>query len=262
MMISFYHKILFVMVRLQDKSGVMIKRVFFFIFFLHYLLVNNVFSQTKEICIVDMSTLKGKYSGDCKNGFANGKGSAEGIHKYSGNFKSGFPDGKGVYHYNDSTFYAGNFQAGLREGKGEMHHFRNGVDSIIKGYWSGDVYRGKRYVTYTYNTSQSFDIIEIIPSEQIGNTITFQVSTTSGSPDGTLTNLSNSGFTLTVNDVIALDQTFIRKLSDFASGNKYFVTYQINSFPARLFITFSNSRTMEMDLYKAAKWSVRLYVNK
>ncbi len=221
------------------------------------------FAQQTE-CSVETPALKGLYSGDCKNGFANGKGSAIGNHKYTGNFKNGVPDGKGVYHYDDSTFYSGSFLAGIREGKGEMHWLKNGADSVVKGYWSADVYRGKKYVTYIYNTSQSFDMIEISPSENAGNTLAFQVSTNSGAPDGSSTSLtgSGSGFVLGVSSIVSLDQSFIRRLSDFASGNKYYLTYQINTFPAHLMITFTNGRTMELELYKAANWTIRLFVNK
>lgn len=225
--------------------------------------IPNCYAQENQ-CMVESPSLKGMYTGDCKNGYASGKGSAIGVHKYSGIFKNGVPDGKGVYNYDDSTFYTGSFLAGIREGKGELHHLRNGKDSVVKGYWSADVYRGKKYVTYIYNTSQSFDLLEISPSEQSGNTLTFQVSTNSGSPDGSSTSLSGSGsgFVLGVASIVSLDQAFIRKLSDFASGNKYYLTYQINTFPAHLLVTFTNDRMMELELYKAANWTIRLFVNK
>jgi hypothetical protein len=108
-------------------------------------------------CKVEMLTLSGKYTGECKNGLANGKGEAAGVHRYVGTFKNGLPNDKGIYYFNDSVFYSGNFQDGVKEGKGESHYLRAGFpDSIVSGFWSADDYRGKQYSTYHFTTTQNF----------------------------------------------------------------------------------------------------------
>lgn len=158
---------------------------------------------------------------------------AKGLHRYAGSFINGLPDGKGVYYFSDENYFSGNFQQGIQEGKGEMH------------------YRAK------------FDLYEISPSSQIGNSITFEIATTSGSPDGTKGNFTNSsGYVLTITSVISVNGARIQKLSDFSSANKYSVTYELTQFPVSLFATLSNGSTFNLELYKAATWTARLYVNK
>ena len=57
-------------------------------------LITAIWSQS---CIVRIDSLKGKYSGGCKQGRAEGFGTAIGTDTYSGNFKKGLPDGEGKY---------------------------------------------------------------------------------------------------------------------------------------------------------------------
>ena len=220
--------------------------------------------EPAQTCRVEMKSLAGRYTGDCKNGFAHGNGEARGFDHYIGNFNKGLPDGKGVYYYGDSIYYSGNFQEGLKEGKGEAHFMQSGrPDSIIKGYWSADEYRGSKYTTYAFDGATMFDSYEITPSAQGGNSVTFDISTTSGAPDGSKTNFNGaSGFVLTLNSITSTSGIFIQKLSDFVTANKFSVTYELSKFPASLFITLSNGQSFSLELYKAARWKVRLYQNK
>jgi len=68
-----------------------------------------LFSQD---CSVEKESLKGTYTGDCKNGKANGKGKAVGADTYEGDFKSGLPDGQGTYMWNNVIVLPGNSQKG------------------------------------------------------------------------------------------------------------------------------------------------------
>ena len=124
----------------------------------------NLYAQdSSKLCQVEMDNLIGTYSGECKNGYANGKGEAKGIDRYAGLFRNGLPNGIGTYYYSDKIYYTGNFQDGVKEGKGEIHYVRNGMfDSLIKGFWSADEYRGKKYITYSFTNNSSFDRVSII----------------------------------------------------------------------------------------------------
>lgn len=212
-------------------------------------------------CKVSLPELEGIYGGDCKNGYAHGKGEAKGRHHYVGQFKNGLPNGQGTYYYNDSVYHVGSFQDGLKEGKGTTYYKSAGkADSVVKGFWSGNVYRGKRYTTYVVNDMPVFDRSDITPSDESGNTITIETETTSGAIKGS--NLATGGgLILTVNDVVALDGSFIKKL-DETSGIKYKVSYQLSKFPVRLRIMLSNGQSFTLELYKAAKWNVYLFLNK
>jgi hypothetical protein len=215
-------------------------------------------------CKVSVTLLKGQYKGDCKNGLADGKGEAIGANRYEGQFKLGKPNGKGTYHYSDSTFYTGNMQDGIREGKGEMHYqFAGRPDSVIKGYWSADVYRGKNYKTYDFNVADRFDRVDIEPSSASGNSITFETSSTTGSPNGVTQNDVGTNYVLTLVDLISMHpSTFIRKESEFNSNTKASATYFISQFPCTLQGTLSNGIVFKLELYKAANWKAKFFINK
>ncbi len=218
----------------------------------------TLFAQdSMHVCKVNVTALAGTYVGECKQGWAQGKGEAKGIQRYVGSFKFGLPDGKGTYYYNDHEYFIGNFQDGIKEGKGEMHYQQGGkADSIVKGYWSADEYRGKNYKTYNIAQIPFFDRVEVEPTDGTGNTLTIEITTTTGSPrDG-------QGYVLEVADLLAMDGSFIRKVTSNSSNFKFSVTYELSKFPSRLQIIFSNGRMADIELYKRAKWMIRLYVNK
>jgi hypothetical protein len=221
----------------------------------------NLYSQdSTKTCKVELKTLTGTYEGECKNGFAHGKGEAKGGHRYVGMFKFGLPNGKGTYYYNNGIYYEGNFQEGLKEGKGETHYQRNGMtDSIVKGYWSADEYRGKSYKTYEITEMPAFERVEITPSDESGNTLTIEITTTTGTPKD---QFSGSGYTLTVTDIIAKDGSMIRKLETADNPAKYTVSYELSKFPVKLQGRFSNGRIFNLELYKKAKWRIQIFINK
>lgn len=227
-----------------------------------FLKLGNLLSQDSlQQCRVELSNLAGKYIGECKKGFAHGKGEAIGFHRYNGLFKNGLPNSKGSYYYNDSVYHIGNFQDGLKEGKGETHYTRIGYsDSIVKGYWSGDEFKGKQYTTYTFRSTAAFDMYDVMPSDESGNTITIE-TITAGSPDGTAISLNGSaGPILTVTELISSEDFNIRKLSTYSTAKKYSVTYLLTKFPAQLFVILSNGKTINLELYKSATWTVRLFL--
>lgn len=217
--------------------------------------------DSTQSCKVLFNDLAGVYKGDCKNGVANGQGEAKGYQHYTGSFKNGMPSGQGTYYYSDSMYYTGNFQDGIKEGKGEAHYLRNGIpDSIIRGYWSGDEFRGKSYTTYLFKSSIVFDQVDISPSPQSGNTLTIEISTTSGAPDGTQMNLYNNGKVLVLDDLVSTSGS-TRLLSKKVDIRKSSTTFEIDKFPAKFIGTLSNGGTFILEFYKSANWRVRLYMN-
>ncbi len=221
----------------------------------------NLYSQdSTKTCKVELTTLSGTYAGECRNGFAHGKGEAAGTHRYVGIFRYGLPNGKGTYYYTNGIYHSGNFQDGIKEGKGETHYERTGLpDSVIKGYWSADIYRGKSYKTYDVTEMPAFERTDITASEESGNSITIEISSTTGSPKD---QYSGSGYSLTVASVIAKDGSLIRKLETPESPFKFTTIYELSIFPIRLQIMFSNGRMANIELYKAAKWRFQIFINK
>jgi len=211
------------------------------------------------ICKVNMEQISGSYLGDCKMGLANGEGTARGLHRYTGKFKEGLPNGTGTYYFSDSQYYKGNFQEGKKEGKGEMHFTSSSMsDSVITGFWSGDEYRGKKYITYAFSTTEQFDLKEISPSVNSGNTVSIEIATTSGTPNG----VSAPGYILQLAELTSPTSCILKMQSRYESSFKSYATYELLGFPCKLFGTLSDGQTFEIELYKAANWKVRLYKNK
>lgn len=218
-----------------------------------------IYSQKdSSACRVITKELAGSYTGGCKNGLANGKGEANGVYHYKGSFRAGMPDGAGIYYYSENEYYDGNFQDGIKEGKGEMHYIRKSMpDSVIKGFWSGGEFRGNKYTTYSYSTTEQFDLTEITPSKSSGNTITIEIGTNSGSPNGTA-----AGFVLLLSNIVSPNGCILKTRSKYESSFKSYITLELSSFPCKLFGTLTDSQTFELELYKAANWKVRLFKNK
>jgi hypothetical protein len=237
------------------------------IFFILIVLINREVAYPQNgagSCKVLLLNLSATYKGGCKNGLANGEGEAWGLQHYKGNFKNGMPNGFGVYYYDDSTYHSGYFQDGLKEGKGEMHYAHKGKpDSTIKGYWSGNEFRGAKYITYNFDGATKFDRYEIIPSPGSGHSISFEISTTSGSPSGVPSDFQGKpGYVLRLDDLNVGNNIIIRLLSTVETATKFHITYDISAFPAILYATLSNGDSFKLELYKSANWTVRLYINK
>lgn len=91
---------------------------------------------------VRLKEIAGMYTGDCKDGLANGKGTATGEDSYTGSFLNGLPEGKGVYKYKNGSIFSGNWKNGLKNGKGEFKNLVGGKATFVKGYWKDGEYAG------------------------------------------------------------------------------------------------------------------------
>ncbi len=105
-----------------------------------------------QSCIISVATLEGSYTGDCKNGKANGIGTATGTDTYTGNFVNGYPEGEGKYTWKNGNVYDGFWKKGLFEGKGTLKKADDTkTDSliIITGFWKKGKYIGQYEKPYT-----------------------------------------------------------------------------------------------------------------
>ena len=131
-------------------------------------------------CIVAQASVKGTYTGTCKNGKASGQGKAVGEDTYEGQFKSGLPDGAGMYTWSNGNFYEGSFEKGLKQGHGKMTFKVSGrIDSIVEGYWKKDLYVGQYESPYKLLLrTNKVTKVDIKPAGIPGNQITIWVSST------------------------------------------------------------------------------------
>jgi len=112
-----------------------------------------VYTQTEKTnCKVLIKELQGEYTGDCKKGLANGKGTAKGADFYQGDFRKGYPHGEGKYIWSENNYYEGSFKKGKRDGFGKQYSIIQGRVSITEGYWGNDVYIGETKNERAYNT--------------------------------------------------------------------------------------------------------------
>lgn len=95
-------------------------------------------------CKVKIEELNVKYEGDCKKGFAHGKGKAWGVEDfYKGAFRKGLPYGQGVYTWKNGNVYTGTFKKGKMYGKGTLVIQHASKEHEIKnGYFKNNQYLG------------------------------------------------------------------------------------------------------------------------
>jgi hypothetical protein len=128
----------------------------FLILFL-VLLTSMLSAQENRECRVMVPALQGTYFGGCKNGMAQGKGTATGIDTYTGFFKNGFPNGKGIYIWSSGSKYNGEWNMGFREGEGTFTRTVGGRDSVMAGIWEKDSYIGPKPVAP--NIIQKYNVV-------------------------------------------------------------------------------------------------------
>jgi hypothetical protein len=104
--------------------------------------------STAADCKVNAPDIAEYYSGDCKNGLADGFGAAKGKDEYKGEFFDGKPNGKGTYIWGNGSRYDGNFAIGELDG--------TGVFLWINGsHYEGNYFRGKRHGFGTMTTPRN-----------------------------------------------------------------------------------------------------------
>jgi len=91
-------------------------------------------SVSAQDCKVFDPELQGAYAGPCKDGLAEGEGSARGVAEYRGGFRAGRKHGQGVKTWPNGDRYEGGFAEDKREGAGKY--------TWGAGPWRGESYEG------------------------------------------------------------------------------------------------------------------------
>lgn len=185
-------------------------------------------------CEVLWETIKGKYTGECIDGKATGKGKSEGIDQYEGEFVKGYPDGKGMYTWADGHYYIGFFKKGKKEGKGDMYYeSASGGDSVITGFWKKDKYFGPYEKQYEVITSSSrVTKVDCNISDKKGEDIIITVH-----------QLRSGGASIT--NITTITGTFYTKNTQ-GMTNATLTRIQQVTFPFRAIFTISNGESAEI----------------
>ncbi len=229
------------------------------------ILVFFVVRLLAQQCKVMPDSLQGHYSGKCKNGLANGRGTATGVDSYTGQFKDGLPDGSGKYTWKNGNWYDGEWKSGHYEGKGTLH--LNGSDKAKKefaGFWHEGIYLGTEQKPYIVNLmtnkvsevtinkgrgSTTGDII-ISVYDIINSAATFNAPNSTFLPKQKLTNIQilAGNFTNMVNDEESSHYNNIYKL--------YGVEY-----PIRLVLNFDQEQ-VDFEIFEKGKWDIHVKLEK
>jgi len=165
----------------------------------------NAFSQ--ETCKVLKPEIAGKYTGDCKNGLADGKGVAEGTDKYEGKFKKGLPNGQGTYTWSTGEVYKGSWSEGKKHGDGKFTYKANGIDSTRTGIWKNDVFFKAKienpYTTHRVNGIKRYTVERYSDGEKV--TLTIMKNGNNNSNIRNFTFFCSSGMTYSVGQKVGYE---------------------------------------------------------
>ena len=206
----------------------------------------NAFSQ--DACKVLIPAISGKYTGDCKNGLADGKGVAEGKDKYVGKFKKGLPNGQGTYTWSTGEVYKGSWNEGKKHGEGEFTFKSNGTDSTTIGTWKNDVFFRKKveapYSIYRNNGIKRYNVYRAGDGDKI--TLAIMMNGSNNSTIRELTFFCTSGNIFNIGPKLGYESVIfpcnVRIL--YSSSNAYNTGYFACSF--------------EIEIKTPGIWEIRL----
>lgn len=221
-----------------------------------FLLVNTIKAQ--ETCKVSVESLQGTYTGACKDGKAEGLGSAKGTDAYSGQFKNGFPEGEGTYVWANKNTYTGNFKKGNMDGKGEMlYATRSGVDSVVKGFWKKNKYVGAYEKTYVINDrSGKVNKIDVMLIRKGGSAGSININSTQMS---SVSNFNASPMIPTINDVQVVTGQYISKTTSNISKTGVLRLQQM-IFPFRARFIYYNGEVVDITFNEQADYEVNITI--
>ncbi len=221
---------------------------------------------TGQVCKVIPDSLQGTYSGDCRNGLADGQGTAAGTDSYTGHFKKGYPDGQGKYTWKNGSSYEGEWKKGKQNGFGTFNrHIENeNQQETITGYFKNGEYKGK--FERAYNTemlTNNFSSISVKKMNTLVSEITFTVKNSTG---GGSTNSQPVLPKSEIRNIQLIQGNYTELVYDTASQvtNRYIFRNII--FPFSAIITFERARSVQqvaiakLELNEAGNWMIRVDV--
>lgn len=234
------------------------------LYILSFFIITNLLSQK---CDVNVNSLKGDYTGHCKRGKAEGKGSAIGIDSYTGDFKNGYPDGEGKYIWKNGSWYQGFWKNGLFDGKGTLKKI-NTPDSmvIVSGFWKKGKYIGqyeKPFIIHSITNNITDVNVRKLNTKESDITLTVKNIT------GGASSLSSSHLPKTrLTDIQVIEGRFDQKISDETSSpiaNKY--TLQKITYPFYAIFSFETIGTqlqvekVGIELLASGMWYIQVNID-
>ena len=222
-----------------------------------------------QSCDVNVDSLKGQYTGGCKNGEANGNGTATGTDSYTGNFKNGYPDGEGKYTWKNGSTYEGSWKNGLFDGVGTLNKVDNttGKSINMSGFWKKGNYVGKHDKPYVVHTlTNNVTDVSVRKIHNNGSEVTINVkSITGGASNVEYQHLPKTRLV----DIQQIEGRFEQQVADESASlisNKYtfrnvtFPFYAIFSFETKNDTKF-DSEKVGVELFEDGTWNIQVNID-
>lgn len=223
-----------------------------------------LFSQD---CRVLTDSLKGTYTGDCKNGLADGQGTATGTDNYTGHFKKGYPEGTGRYNWKNGDWYEGEWKNGRPDGQGTYSRKKNngnGQPELLTGYFKNGEYKGKFEKPYEVEMlTNNFTSISIKKMNNLVSEISLIIkNTTAGGSTFKMPMLPKSQ----IRNIQLIEGNYTDLVTDTSSkiANRYMI--RNIRFPFRAVFTFERDQSTQqlaqarIELNEAGNWMIKVDV--
>lgn len=217
------------------------------------------FTLYAQPCEVRLPDLQGTYEGGCKDGKADGFGSAKGKHRYDGLFKKGKPEGRGTYTWEDGHYYVGEWKDGMKDGEGELHYAGlSGSDSVVAGKWKKDkmiVSFNEPYIIHFQ--TQKITRLKVDSTEANDNSIVVEVENNTG---GTGSIMSGMSAKMEVNDIQMLKGQYDQLINSSNSAKKTVTRIMSPTFPFRCKLVMG-SEMVDIEFTRKVNWRVQVFIN-
>lgn len=209
-------------------------------------------------CTVSLAAISGKYTGECKDGKANGIGASIGEDTYTGAFKEGLPNGRGKYIWKNGNWFEGEWVKGVKQGIGRMFYKQSGKDSIVDGYWKKDKYISqyeKPYVVITKTVHVTGITCKLMNNTR--NEINLYLGSETANTPTSFNGSTQSKAQIT--DVQIINGSYYNKTVDDNYTKKILYTFEDVVYPYRAVYTVNNGNDMfEIEFFEPGKWMVEI----
>lgn len=244
------------------------KQLLFFILSLSFC-SKKLLAQEKA-CEVKMETIMGVYTGECSGGSANGEGKSVGMDTYEGTFKNGLPNGMGKYTWKNEDYYWGEWKKGMKEGKGEIHKTVDGKETVTKGYWKKDIYKGENLKPYViHDATTEIGRVEINKIRE-GNIISIDVQSLSGGQYSTVASGDGShpgteevskSTNISITEIRIHAGSFDSRSTNMLTQKEVTVLKNV-VFPFRATFVLGSNASVDIEIFDEGTWNISIPVQK
>lgn len=198
-------------------------------------------------CKVKLEALNKVYEGECKKGYAQGYGEAQGEEDtYKGAFKKGLPHGQGTYVWSNGNTYQGSFVKGKMHGKGILIiKDAEGKESLKKGYFEKDEYIGEYKNPYAISSKREVKNVYVQEDPNQINGEQYQITI----------KVKNNGVYVIPQSLVIIDENATNTIDNVLANVKFpckkiDISFRYADFSSRVVL----------DIYKKGNWIIEITI--